>query len=164
MAGHFRSGGQSGHGSLPASPGDTRIVATGSMRITRGPNHSRKSRKSNQNCTIGHSCCETASDSIRSRERENRNRLAGIPGIVTRPVRPIPECVALSKSGGARSPRMSTSGRAGVRRASSTSRSSRTGVPVCCPRPLPGTGWPSGLSGRNGADLRWRPGGPASTR
>ena len=51
-----KPGGQRGHGPPPASAGDARSVATRGMRITRGSNHGRKPRKSNQDCTIRHSC------------------------------------------------------------------------------------------------------------
>ena len=79
------TGGQRGRGPPPASAGDARSVAPRGKRITRGQNHGRRSRKSNWDCTICHSCHWNTLGPIGSRKRENRSRLAGIRAFITRP-------------------------------------------------------------------------------
>ena len=48
------------------------------QRTVGGPNHGRRSRKSNWDCTICHSCHWTRLGPIGSRKRENRCRIAGM--------------------------------------------------------------------------------------
>ncbi len=73
-----------GRGRLHALAVATVRKVEGGMRITRGPNHGRRSRKFNQDCMIRHSCCSTRSDSDVSGLRVKLNRLAGIRGAPVR--------------------------------------------------------------------------------
>ena len=70
-------------------------------RSAGGVIHGKKSSKCNQDCTICRSCCWIASDSIVSRWREIRNRLAGILSIVVCTCdRPVFESTAVRQSTG----------------------------------------------------------------
>ena len=66
-------------------PRQPRCMTRGS-RITNGQNHGRRSRKSNWDCTICHSCRWTTFGHVGSRKRESRSQLAGLPGMVECPV------------------------------------------------------------------------------
>jgi len=58
--------------------GDDDVVT----QTAKPPNHGRRSRKSNWDCTICHSCHAAISCPIWARKRENRSQLAGLPSIV----------------------------------------------------------------------------------
>jgi len=76
-----RAGGFGGRGGgAPRQP----PCYTRGMRITRGQNHGRRSRKFNRDCTIRHPCLSTRSDSDVSGWRVKSNRLAGISNAVQR--------------------------------------------------------------------------------
>ena len=59
-----------------------RLTRSLKQRTVGGPNRGRRSRKSNWDCTICHSCRSTGADSAVSDLRENRNCLAGIQAAV----------------------------------------------------------------------------------